>query len=164
MAGLQLSARDLPRLEAIFGRLERRMVDTSPLMSRIGQAVEGDIEERFQTETAPDGGRWAPSIRAREEGGKTLTASARLRQSMTHNVRGRDEVEVGTNLIYAGVHQDGSTIRGGSGPLRFRLPGGLGFRSPEEVVIPARPFLGVSRDGEAEILAQAEDYLAEMLP
>lgn len=164
MAQITLTARDLPRVEQIFRTLERKLEDTTPLMDRIGQAAVSDIDERFQNENAPDGSSWAPSLRARTQGGKTLTLSARLRQSIQH-IPSRDQVEVGTNVIYARAHNEGATIRSKSGGrLKFRLPGGLGFRSVEQVMLPKREFLGVSADGEAEILAQAEDYLAEVLP
>jgi phage gpG-like protein len=67
-------------------------------------------------------------------------------------------------VIYAATHQGGATIRGKAGPLKFKLPGGLGFVSPQEVIIPARPFLGVSAEDAAEIVAIGEDYLAEGMP
>jgi phage virion morphogenesis protein len=162
-AAVTFRAPDLPRFNAAVREIERRGGDLSPLMDRIGQALVSSTMERFETEQAPDGARWAPSLRARTEGGKTLTKSAVLRGSITHIFRG-DQVEVGTNVLYAGIHQEGGTIRPKrSGRLTFRLPGGLGFRSVAQVVIPARPFLGVSPDDEEEIVAQAEDYLAEVL-
>lgn len=164
MAQITFTARDLPRLDHILSELARRATETAPLMDLIGQAVVSDIDERFETETAPDGGKWSPSLRARTEGGKTLTKSARLRGSMTHNVLGQAEVEIGTNVIYGRAHNQGATIRAkGGGRLRFKLPGGLGWRSVEEVVLPKREFLGVSKGGEAEIVAQGEDYLAGAL-
>lgn len=164
-ANLTLRAVDLPRFDRVLEQLQKRGEELSPLMARIGQALESSTIERFDEERAPDGSKWTQSIRAREEGGKTLTKSARLKQSMTHNVLGDDRVEIGTNVIYAGVHQEGATIRAkAGGKLTFRLPGGLGFRSIDQVILPARPFLGVSRDDEDEIIAQAEDYLGEVLP
>lgn len=161
-ASVTFRSPDFPRFDAIVGQLQRRGEDLSPLMDIIGQALESSTIERFDEERAPDGSRWTPSLRARLEGGKTLTKSARLKQSITHRSTS-DSAEVGTNLIYAGTHQEGATIRGKGGKLSFRLPGGLGFRSVEQVIIPARPFLGVSADDELEIIAQGEDYLAEAL-
>lgn len=163
-ASVQIRIPDLPRLEVILVKLERRGDDMSPLMGRIGMYGESSTIERFETETAPDGSRWAPSIRARQEGGKTLTKSTRLKLSMTY-IAGRDQVEWGTNVIYAGTHQDGATIRAKNAPrLGFRLPGGLGFRSPLEVTIPKREFLGLSGEDESEIVALSEDYFAEVWP
>ncbi len=163
-ADFTLTARDLPRLEVILNRLLARSRDMSPLMERIGMYGESSTIERFDTETAPEGSAWAPSIRARVEGGKTLTDTARLKQSQTH-VSGRDTAEWGSNLIYARPHQEGATIRAKSGGrLAFRLPGNLRFVSPLEVVLPKREFLGVSGEDEAEFIALGEDYFAEVLP
>lgn len=143
-----------------LGDLVHAFSDLKPLMEGIGITLESATIDRFDTETAPDGKRWKPSLRAKVEGGKTLTDRGLLRQSV-HSVAGSDNVEVGTNLIYAGVHQFGATIRAKTAAgLRFRLPGGLGYRRVMEVEIPARPFLGLSRDDESEVLAQIEDYAA----
>lgn len=147
-------------IERALRGIAARVADLRPLMEAIGQTLESSAVQRFETETAPDGSRWKPSQRARESGGKTLTDSARLKQSLTY-VASADQVEIGSNVIYAGVHNDGAVIRAkNGGRLRFRLPGGLGFRSVEQVILPKRTFLGVSADDEAEILALGEDYLA----
>lgn len=159
MVGIAIRAPGLPRLEAVIRALEFRGEHTFDLFDAIGLYLESSTDQRFETETGPDGRRWDPSIRAEFEGGKTLTDSARLRQSIAH-VATRDRVEIGTNVIYAGVHQKGATIAGRGGPLTFRLPGGLGFVSPFEVTIPARPFLGIDADDEDEIIAIAEDFFA----
>lgn len=143
-----------------LGDLVQAFGGLRPLMESIGLTLESATIDRFDSETAPDGRRWKPSLRARTEGGKTLTERGLLRQSV-HSVAGSDNVEVGTNLIYAGVHQTGATIRAKTeAGLRFQLPGGLGFRRVMEVEIPARPFLGLSRDDETEVLAQVDDYAA----
>lgn len=141
--------------------LQHGFGDLTPLMDSIGLTLEGSAIDRFEKEQAPDGTPWAPSIRAKEEGGKTLTDSSRLRSSITSNPSA-SSVEVGTNVIYGGAHQDGITItakteRG----LAFSLPGDLGFRRVMQVELPARPFLGLSSDDEAELLAQTEDYAVD---
>lgn len=162
---MTLTAPDLPAFEAIVGQLIARAADLSPLMSRIGMYGESSTIERFNTETAPDGSRWTPSMRARLEGGKTLTksATAGLKGSITHTFD-RNSAEWGTNKIYAGIHQHGGIIRAkNGGRLAFRLPGNLQFVSPEQVVIPARPFIGLGDEDELEIPALGEDYFAEVL-
>lgn len=157
-ATFRLDTRGGHEIEARLGALVAAFGDLSPLMEGFGVTLESASIDRFDTETSPDGRKWSKSIRAREEGGKTLTDRGLLRQSV-HSVAGRDRVEVGTNLIYAGVHQFGAKIRAKNAPfLAFSLPGGLGLRRVKEVEIPARPFLGLSGDDEIELLAQAEDY------
>ena len=157
-AAIDVRPEGMPQLEAVLEQLARRGGNMRPYWDAVGQYLETATDRRFETETDPTGKRWEPSIRAEEEGGKTLTDTARLRQSITH-LAASDSVRVGTNVIYAGVHQGGATIRGKNGPLRFQLPG-LGIVFAEEVIIPARPFLGVDRDDEEEIVALGEDYLA----
>ena len=156
---------DLSELVALDGRLEAayaRSKNLSPLMDAIGMAMETSTEERFDNEASPDGLPWKKSIRAREEGGKTLTDSARLRGSITH-AASADQVEIGSNLIYAGIHQVGGRITAKSGHLKFALPGGLGFVSVKGVNIPARPYLGIGGDDEQTIVELSADYLLEDL-
>lgn len=106
-------------------------------------------QQRFRDERGPDGTPWKKSIRARKgqrrdargrfdtgvnkSGGKTLTDTARLRRSITSHADA-ERAEVGTNVIYAGIHQFG----------------GLTGRG-HAVKMPARPFLGLSADDEKEI-------------
>ena len=157
-ANFRLDTKGGREIELKLGALVAAFGDLTPLMDGFGNTLEGSVLNRFETETAPDGSRWTPSLRARIDGGKTLQKSSQLVNSRTH-VAGADSVEVGTNKIYAGVHQFGATIRAKTAKgLQFQLPGKLGFRRVMEVEIPARPFLGLSSDDEAELIAQAEDY------
>ncbi len=154
---------DLRQLEAIADQLDAAAAqgrDMTVLMDRIGMAMETTTEERFEQEQAPDGSKWTPSLRAKEDGGKTLTLTGRLSNSITHLARA-DSVEVGTNLIYAGVHQFGATIRAKTDRgLAFKLPG-IGFVRPMSVVIGARPFIGIGGDDEETIAELAEDFFLE---
>ena len=150
----------LSPLEQNLGKLAGRFGNILPLMERLGMIAESGVMDYFEEERGPDGKRWEPSIRARETGGKTLTDSARLKLSITHRASAR-MMEVGTNVKYARPHQEGATIRGKNGKLTFKLPGGLGFRSVDEVRLPARPFLGFSTDMIGDMEAEAESYAAE---
>lgn len=134
---------------AALGRASGDMTD---LMDDIGRRLVTGIDQRFETETAPDGKPWKPSQRARETGGQTLTDKGRLRDSNSHQA-GPRSVAVGTNLIYAAVHQDGATIRPKSAKaLKFRLPNGA-WVTTKAVTIPARPFIGIS-DGDAAAIGE----------
>jgi phage virion morphogenesis protein len=155
-ARVELTGRDqaLSALSAMAARVENPL----PMWDEIGASLVVSTQHRFEEGRAPAGPVWPPSIRALAEGGKTLIDTARLMQSVTHNP-GREGVEVGTNVIYAAVHQFGAVIRARVAPkLRFRLLGQ--WRSADEVTIPARPFLGIDDDDEREILAIAAEYVA----
>ena len=78
--------------------------------------------------------------------------------SLTSQVEG-NVLRVGTNKVYAAVHQFGGTIRPRAAPrLAFRLGQRLVFAGT--VTIPARPFLGISDDDRATILEGFEDFAA----
>jgi phage virion morphogenesis protein len=123
----------------------------APLMADIAALGEAATRLRFNTETGPDGARWKPSLRARITGGRTLTQDGHLAGSISSG-SSNTTAEWGVNRIYAAVQQFGDTIRPKKAKyLRFRLAGG-GFASVKKVVIPPRPFLGVSEDDREDIL------------
>lgn len=116
----------------------------------LGLMLEKNTVDRFDRETAPNGAKWTPSMRAEVEGGKTLTDTGRLKSSIAYESNA-SEIRVGTNVIYGAIHQLGGTIRAkGGGKLKFQLPGGLGFRSIDEVIMPARPYLGFGAEDRNE--------------
>ncbi len=148
------------RLAALIVGVEQR----TPMMEGIALYLESSTIDRFDDEVGPDGSAWKQSIRARQEGGKTLSDSGLLKGSIA-SIADNDQVEWGSNLIYARPHQDGATITAkGGGRLKFKLPGGLGFRSVLAVTLPARPFLGINDMDEEQIIGVAEDYLADIAP
>lgn len=160
---LRFNLREIEVLADRFDEAEARGRDLTELMDRIGMAMETSTQERFETETAPDGGKWQPSIRARVQGGRTLTLSGRGANSITHRASS-DQVEIGTNVIYMAKHQEGGPIRAKTAAgLAFNLPGGLGLRRPMEVIMPKREFVGLGGDDEETIVELAEDFFAEPL-
>lgn len=157
-ATMQLRLAGDQALQRKVGAIVAGFEDTEPLAEILGVYLESSTLERFENETAPDGTPWEQSIRKREEGGKTLTDSAQLKGSI-HSDPSKGQVLWGSNKIYARTHQDGATIKAkGGGRLAFNLPGDLGFRTMEQVTIPARPFLGINAEDEIELVALTEDY------
>jgi len=137
--------------------------DLYPAMDQIGAALTASTQARFERGRGPDGNPWPQSLRARLQGGQTLVDKAHLVQSITHQATGQG-VDVGTNLIYAGIHQFGGTIKAkGGGKLRFKLAGG-GFATVASVTMPARPFLGIDDDDERAIGAILADHLRAAAP
>ncbi|UZX16555.1 phage virion morphogenesis protein [Thermus sp. PS18] len=115
------------------------------------------LSDRFRTATDPHGRPWVPSLRARLEGGQTLSDTGRLRRSFHVTRIGPDGFTIGTNVIYAAPHQFGAVIRPRRAKyLRFRLAGGRGVRkggrgrwvTTDRVELPARPFFPVDDLGE----------------
>ena len=140
------------------------MLNPAPVLDEIGSYLVTATIRRFELERGPDG-PWKKSGRAAREGGQTLTDTGRLRASITHRVTG-NAVEVGTNVVYAAIHQLGGrtpprTIR----PRRKKALFFPGARHPVRSVrhpgsdIPARPFLGVDEQDRGAIGRIVERYL-----
>ena len=145
-------------LRAALGRMIAVIANPTPVMDEIGQRLVTSVIHRFETERGPDGTPWRKSARAKRDSGQTLTDTGRLRASITHRA-GRDEVLVGTNVVYAAIHQFGGrtparTIR----PKRKKALYWPGARHPVKQVrhpgstVPARPFLGIDAIDRGVIL------------
>jgi len=119
--GIQEAIRHLQQLSQTAQNL-------TPIHRHIGNILQNSIEQSFEDEKSPFGQAWTPS---KKDQGKTLTASATLSSSFTVDAN-RTSVSVGTNLVYAAVHQFG----GRAGRNR-------------SITLPARPFLPV-QNGELE--------------
>lgn len=165
MAGVTegVTIKGLIETQAVLNDLLDRVEDLSPLMAGIADYGRAATLERFEDERGPDGAGWKPSHRAMADGGKTLHASGDLKNRIGA-YSGKDFAEWGSPLFYAVIHQEGATIRAKSASfLHFFIPG-IGFRRPAEVVIPARPFLGINAEDDDEIDAIIRGYIAEAIP
>lgn len=157
-AAIRITVND-EAINAALARLEKKSGSKQPLMEQIGASLLASTQLRFEREQAPDGSPWPKSIRAALEGGQTLTDSARLKQSLTY-VATEDAVEVGTNVIYAAIHQFGGRITAKNAKaLRFKVAGQT--VQVKSVDIPARPFLGIDDEDRIEIEQIVADYLED---
>ena len=141
-------------LSGLVGKLE----DREPLMAGLAGYLESSTLRRFERQAGPGGHPWKPSIRARLSGGMTLRLSGGLMGSIT-SAHTNDQIEVGSNKIYAALMHFGGVIRAkGAGFLRMFVAG-VGWRRPKEVTIPGRPYLGVDDDDQVEFGEIIRDYL-----
>lgn len=166
MSGVTLSVRMFGGAEAEqqLGALVDAVDDLSEFADALGLVFEGNVIDRFDREVDVDGRPLIPSIRKKEEGGKTLTDSGRYRGSITSQATAQ-RILLGTNVIYAAPNHFGATIRAkGDGKLKFKLPGGLGFRSAEEVTLPARPVIGIGPEDRSDAAVLFEDFFAAKAP
>ena len=129
------------------------------LMDNIGSFGVSSTQQRFLDQKDPDGTSWTPSARAKETGGQTLRHKNHLFQSLGHAFSA-DHAEWGSNLPYAAIHQLGGVIKAKAAKaLQFFV--GNQFVSVKQVEMPARPYLGINGDDEAEIFAIVEDWVRE---
>lgn len=147
-------------LETAGRRLEAHRL---ALMEVVGDTLLSGTHERLDAEEDPEGRKWKPSARAREEDGKTLDDSSALRDSLDYLAL-PDRVMVGSNLPYARIHQKG----GKTSPhvIRPKRKKALAFKGMVRKKvnhpgsdIPARPYLGVSEKDMDEIRAVMADFM-----
>jgi phage virion morphogenesis protein len=141
-------------VQAALNRLRSNLPsegDMTPVMKSLGRVLLTGTQLRFRAGKAPDDQQWKASLRAALHGGQTLRDSGGLLGSITYEA-GNGSVAVGTNKVYAAIHQFGGSIKAkGAKSLAFRLAGG-GFAQVRSVTMPARPFLGASDTDQAELL------------
>lgn len=147
MAGASFSMNMSGVMNAMDGSL-RRVRRTQQLSEDIGEALVSGVQDRFEAEEAPDGAAWTPSKRVKEEGGKTLTDTARLKNSIGY-AASPSKVVVGTNVVSARAHQNGLDISILSTKRRVKLP--------------ARPILGISDADADEIKALQQEFMRNVL-
>lgn len=136
-------------MEELLRRLDSLAdIRAGDITGAIAEGVRTRTMERFAEEKDPEGKSWKPSIRARTAGGKTLTKTAVLQNSI--HARSDDSgMAVGTNDIRAATHQFGDTrtIRPKKGSYLVFQVGGKWVRCRSvRATIPARPFLGINGD------------------
>ncbi|SMH42492.1 phage virion morphogenesis protein [Mesorhizobium australicum] len=159
MTGVRFELKGSDAVLAALADTLSKTDDKRGLFDAIGAALASSTQARFETETDPEGSPWPDSLRKLVNGGRTLTDSARLVQSLTHEAT-EESVAVGTNVIYAAIHQFGGTIKAKtSSGLRFRGPGNGGWVTKQSVEMPRRTFLGLDDDDEAEIGHLAAEWL-----
>ncbi len=130
---------DLKDVFELSKRLEGLEKPLRPLMVQIANSLKNSTKERFETTKAPEGKTW---VKGKKATGKTLTLSGLLNQSITSFADGEKAI-VGTNKIYAGIHQFGGVIK----------------QKKRSITMPARPFLGLSEDDKDTISYLINEHL-----
>ncbi|MBD8890152.1 phage virion morphogenesis protein [Roseibium litorale] len=182
-------------IQAALDKVAAKGGDTAPMMADIEGAMLFDVQRRFETETDPAGQSWqrmskrTAASRARRKRRKAddetpvtpklLRDTNRLYSSIQGH-SGEGFAEVGTNLAYARIHQEGGVIEQypHSRKVRFRKVEGRilfarkahkrAFEKPvtygaRTITIPARPYLGFSDAVRAKILGIIEEHFGEGL-
>ncbi len=153
---------DWDGLHATLGRIAAIGAQPAPLLAAIGVALEDSTRNRFRDGVDPSGIRWEsyaplnPVYATTKEGPGILRGpNLTLMQSIRSGVEG-DSVVVGSDLVYAPVHQFGAIIQPKNArQLSFEMGGKL-FHV-DSVEVPARPYLGLS-DGDREmVVGELED-------
>lgn len=116
--------------------------DTHDLLESIGMELAEQTRERLMYDKeSPDGVPWVGwsdgYADTRHSGHSLLVSDGHLADSVQHVVGSR-QVEVGSNLVYAAIHQFGGAAVGMS--------------------MPERPWLGISNQNEEDLMGLISDF------
>jgi phage virion morphogenesis protein len=155
-----------------LAELSARMRNMRPVMQIIGEVIRTSVERNFAASGRPE--KWAESGRVKRKGGQTLSDTGRLRRSFTVNAA-ESSVAVGTNVIYAAMHQSGGTLPGRTATLAFNKSGRflsrgdasrrrsgairIAFARFSGATMPARPFLLVQPEDWTKIKHVINEYI-----
>lgn len=143
---IDLDLRGLRAVHDVYGRLERLVQNPAPLLSDLGEYLTLSTDERFDRHEAPDGTPWAAVSdeyadrklkgRATKRSGAVTDPTKVL--ELTRDLRRllrysveADQLILGSDRPYAGRHQKN------------------------------RPFLGISKEDEAEIGRLVIDHISD---
>lgn len=156
LSGLKETEEKLRKLEKAF--------KSRDLLEAIREDLLRSHQDRFERQMAPDGTPWAPlnPLYAQSKGGQGILRKSGRLSNLASAIQDKSIV-IGTNVKYAAIHQFGGVIkpRPGRRALRFQIDGKWFIRS--KVVIPARPFLGVSEEDKKGVQETIQDYIEECM-
>lgn len=156
-------------------RLMGKVGTIEPALKGIGDYLQSATDKRFTDETGPDGKKWVdvkPSTRKKKRNTKILTEQGEtggLRGRINHQVA-NNTLLLGTDSPYGAIHQLGGEIKqegvtlhlSGTGRNTRFAKKGKGDRTKQvnrTIKMPARPYLGVSKADEKEVVLIIGDYL-----
>ncbi|MDP8162812.1 phage virion morphogenesis protein [Pasteurella skyensis] len=134
----------------------------------IGETLKKIHTQRFKDEKSPDGKKWQElssiTKKIKEEKGKSkkiLRQDGYLSDLLAYNYN-HQGVEFGSTLKYARLHQYGATIRPKhSSVLAFGSNKNPHFA--KQVIIPARPWLGLNQNNEDLLVSKARSVLSRQI-
>lgn len=182
MAGVTLEF-DNSQVLAVIQQAAVALGNPGPMLRNMGEYLLIAHDQRWASQTSPDGQPWAPLSPAyleskKKNRDKILVLDGYLKNTLRYQVNG-GELLFGSNRVYAAIHHFGGTIdmparsqqayfrqdkRSGAVGNRFVSRRRSNFAQwvtlgAYTISIPARPFLGTSTADDAELSAIALDYI-----
>lgn len=162
------------QLQQFFDKLSNKVINLKPLMLNVAEIMHSSVMKNFRDQAAngkawqklapstikqrKKKGYWPGRILQRRGGGDGLKASVQ-------SSHGDDFAQVGTNKIYAAIHQYGGVISQSSLKTYIRKKSaGLNAAKPKrnkmrQIRIPARPFLVINDRDLVKVQKTVLDYL-----
>lgn len=167
--------------ERSLGELISSFEKRAPLMTMLAGMMEDAVQENFDQQGRPKWQHWKSNAYwAQRRGGKILQRSGRLAASITA-FSDNDTATVGTNVVYAAIHQSGGKIsipaRSQQAYYRQNKDGSLNNRFARkskanysewhtipayEITMPARPFLHLTESDISDMEEKAVGYFSQI--
>ena len=149
-------------LDEFLSKLQKANLSTQ-LHNALGASLLSNTQERFKTQKDPSGKKWADkasNAHPNNMRGSILVKSAILKNSIHYQASNKD-VSIGTNILYAALHQFGGVITPkNKKALSFNIGGKQIFA--KSVTIPARPYLGFGASDEEIVKDTINDFLQRL--
>lgn len=145
----------LQRLYAAAGNL-------LPVYKNIGAYETSATKSRFLEEKDPDGVAWQdlnPLYASTKKGPGKLRGETRNLSSIIYQAS-ENGVEIGSNVVYARIHNEGGVIRPKNASALVFSMGGKTFKV-KSVTMPKRTFLGFSDSDIKEIQAIIQEHFED---
>lgn len=177
---------DVTDFERSLGELINSFEKRAPLMKKLAGLMEDAVQENFEQQGRPKWLGWSPRYAKQRGPGQILQRSGRLAASITA-YSDNEMATVGTNVIYAGIHQSGGKISiparsqkayyrhntndykkiGGILENRFAKKSRSNYSEwhtipAYEINMPARPFLRLTESDISEMEERAADYFSQI--
>lgn len=157
------------RLTEQFTKIINGVKNAAPLMRIIAGDMMDEVEENFAQQGRPKwlGFKYTPSAKRGGSSAKLLQDSGQLASSVQPR-SDNTTAAVGTNKVYAAIHQLGGKTKPHIIRPRNKKALAFGGRVVKSVnhpgsKIPARPFLSISPNGENRILRHTSEYLRKLI-
>lgn len=129
------------------------------MLEDVGFYLENEMRKRFASGTDVDGKSW---LKLKLRKGKPLRDTGRLMGSLgTAKIRG-NSVSVFSNLVYAGIHDNGGIITPKASKMLAWKIGGKSYFA-KSVTIPQRKFSGISDKNKTDLRKIIKDYYEKKL-
>jgi phage gpG-like protein len=166
MGGAGIEAH-LDRYQDIMNALEKA---SKPDIQKIADFAAGELHDisntAFEQEADPvTGTKWEP-LKSPRPGGSILRRHSILYQSLTHAGSADGTAVLGSNMVYARIHQEGGKTAAHeirpvhAKALHFNGRFARKVQHPGST-IPARPYMGIPRDFERRLLN--DPYILKLL-
>ncbi len=148
---VKIDLSDLSKLNRTMETFGRKIKDRQALNLALATTLRECTRKRFETKKTPEGKAWT----------SPLVQSGDLRSKLLIDAN-EQIAKVGSNLVYAAIHQFGGVIKAKKGKaLMFTIGNRTLFR--RKVTIKANPYLGISEQDEAALADAVKIYAEEAL-